>query len=603
MKKFVSVSCAGLLALTVTGCANNNEPAQTETSAPTTLSFTAGTYTGSAKGMKGDVTVDVTVSESAIEDVTVTSHSETYGIGYGVDGTPIDVLPGQIVETQSLAMDTITGATITSAAVKSAVADALGQAGGDVEAIKANPIAPKEVKDETIDAQIVIAGAGAAGLAAGIEALRNGATNVVIVEKQGISGGATARSGGKLLAAGTKWQEKQDFSDDAATLKDYLYSMVGAKEQLNEEMISAFTTDSVENLTWLEDMGVMVYDVEPIHKSLTPWRVHNTTNAEDHHGGGMTDGFGGNITVPMMNEYLKLGGKVIYNAPATELLTDESGAISGLVATTKEGSKLTFNTKNVILATGGYTQNREMMSRYFPSISEKYVTSVPTGNVGDGITLASALNAQVFDAPEVQTVYLDFGSGVGINEEPGLILDGNGKRVANEYSYQYHVGDALFKSATDHGWYIATANDPTPTVQYAMTLDSTIKADSIESLAEQMGVDAQVLKAEIERYNGFAASGKDEDFGKPSEYLYPIEGDTYYALQMRPSCTVSFGGLVTDVNAQVLDTNNAPIQGLYAAGEVAFTGLFGDEYPCCGMAIGGAVYFGRVAGRLAASSL
>ena len=137
----------------------------------------------------------------------------------------------------------------------------------------------------------------------------------------------------------------------------------------------------------------------------------------------------------------------------------------------------------------------------------------------------------------------------------------------------------------------------------AMTLEQQLQSDSIEGLAELMEVDADALKAEIDHYNELCANKNDTDFGKPSDYLYPIEGDTYYALRLNPSVTVTFGGLVTDENAQVLDTQDQPIKGLYAAGEVAFTGLFGDEYPCCGMAIGSAVYFGRVAGKLAASNI
>lgn len=600
IKKIGSVVLSGAMVMSLAACTSNSTQ-NTESSAQSELKLTAGTYTATTKGMKGDLTVEVTVSESSIDDVKVTSHSETYGIGYGVDNAPIDVIPSQIVENQSLAIDMITGATITSNAILNATKDALGQAGADVDALTAKAVAPKEV-ETSLDAQIAIAGAGAAGLAAGIEALRAGATNVVIVEKQGISGGATTRSGGKLLAAGTTWQEKQGYSDSAQQLKDYFYTMVGS-EQLNETMIDAFVNNSVENLTWLEDMGVMVYDVEAIHQSLTPWRVHNTTNKEDHHGGGMTDGFGGNIAVPMMEEYLKLGGKIVYNCAVTELLTDDNNAVIGMKGTYNNGETLTVNSNNVIIATGGYAQNREMMARYKESVGEKYATSVPAGNIGEGITMASAIGAKVYDAPEAQTVYVDYTAGVGINEEAGLILNGDGKRVANEYTYQYHVGDAIFKSGTDHGWYIATANDPSPMVQYAMTLEKTLQSDSIEGLAELMEVDADALKAEIDHYNELCANKNDTDFGKPSDYLYPIEGDTYYALRLNPSVTVTFGGLVTDENAQVLDTQDQPIKGLYAAGEVAFTGLFGDEYPCCGMAIGSAVYFGRVAGKLAASNI
>lgn len=596
--KFTALLLCGVLALSLTACGTNDKPAPTP-DANAKPSYTAGTYTGTANGMKGEISVDVTVSADAITDVTVKSHQETYGIGYGLETSPVEVLPKQIVETQSLGVDNITGATITTAAIKNAVASAVTEAGGDAEALKNVPV-EKNPEDLTLDADVVIAGAGAAGLAAGIEASRAGA-KVIILEKQGVTGGATTRSGGKLLAAGTEWQKKQGYEDTPKMMLDYMKTMDGAAEQLNDEMITAFRNDSVENMTWLEDMGVMIFDVEAIHQSLTPWRVHNTTNAAGHSGGGMTDGFGGNITVPMTEEYLKNNGEIYYNTTAETILTDADGAIVGLSATKADGSKLTVNAKNVILATGGYAQNKEMMQRYAES-TEGFVTSVPAGNLGDGLTMGKQVNAQIFDAPATQTVYLDFNSGVGINEEAGLIVNAEGKRVTNEYTYQYHVGNALAKSGSSYGWYLATANDTTPTVQYAMSLEKTIKANSIEELAKLMEVDAAELQATIDRYNELCASGKDEDFGKPAEHMMPVEGETYFALKLRPSVTVTFGGLVTDVQAQVLDTENNPIPGLYAAGEVAFTGLFGDEYPCCGMAIGGAVYFGRIAGQQAAAN-
>ena len=588
-KKLLLTLLCSLMAISMVACSNDGAK----------LSFTQGTYEGVAKGMKGDLKVEVTLSEDAITNIEVVEHNETYGIGYGLKTSPVEVIPTQIIENQSLAVEMVSGATITSAAVRNAVTAALETAGADVAALKSKEIKKEAVKDETLEADVVIAGAGVAGLAAGIEAARAGA-NVIIVEKSGVTGGATARSGGKILAAGSKWQEAQDITDSPELMFEYMQSMNGS-EQLNDEMVLEFCENSVENMNWLEDMGVMMYDVEAIHKSLNPWRVHNTTNKEGHAGGGMTDGFGGNITVPMTEEFENNNGQIIYNAAANEILVDENGAVSGLKALKNDGSTLTINAKNVIVATGGYAQNKEMMKRY-EATTAGFVTSVPSGNVGDGITMGEAIGAKIYEAPTTQTVYLDFNSGVGINEEAGLILDAKGNRIVNEYSYQYHVADAITKSGSVYGWYIATVNDTTPTVQYAMSLDKTLKASTIEELATLMEVDATTLKATIDRYNTLAANGNDEDFGKPADKMYPVEGDMYFALKLKPNVTVTFGGLVTDKNAQVLDTNEEVIEGLYAAGETAFTGLFADEYPCCGMAIGGAVYYGRIAGRLAAEN-
>ncbi|MGI6193582.1 MAG: FAD-dependent oxidoreductase [Christensenellales bacterium] len=551
--------------------------------------YTAGTYTATTRGMKGDLTVEVTFSETEITKVEVKDHKETYGIGYGLPTTPVEVVPDQIVAKQTLAVDAITGATITRAAILNAVADAVAQAGGDADALKAEKAAEQNA-DETVDVDVVIVGAGAAGLAAGIEATKAGA-KVLIVEKQGIAGGATTRSGGKLLAAGTKWQEAQGIEDNKDLMFEYLMGIGG--ELLDEAKIRSFCESAYEHMLWLEEMGVQVQDVEPIHKSLNPWRVHNTLG-----GGGMTDGHGGQIIVPMFDEYTKLGGTISYHTAATALLTDASGKVVGLTANRKDGSTLTVNAKNVILATGGYAQNREMMSRY-PE-TEGYGTSVPAGNLGDGLVMAKAVGADVFDAPATQVVYCSFTCGVGINEEAGLIVNNKGVRVANEYTYQYHVSDQMAKTGSTYGFYIACENDPHPTVQYGLTLDSTPKADSIEALAEMIGVDPAALKATVDRYNELCAKGSDDDFGKPADKMLPLNGTTFAAIKMNPAVTVTYGGLVTDLSSRVLRTDGTAIEGLYAAGEVAFTGLFGTEYPCCGMAIGSAIHFGRIAGQEAA---
>lgn len=586
MKKGLLVSISALMALSLGACSNTNEQQPEE---PKT-GYTAGTYTASARGMKGDVTVEVTFTDAEITKVDIKDQHETLGVGYGLDMTPVEVLPGKIVETQSLNVDTVTGATITSNAILNAVGDAVTQAGGNVDTLKAVEVEKEAAKDETLEADVVIIGAGAAGMSAALEASNAGA-KVIILEKQGIPGGATTLSGGKLLAAGTEFQEAAGFEGDTPeALYDYLKGVGG--DLIDDEKLHEFTDNALEDFNWLMDNGVVVKDVEPIHSSITPWRVHNTLEKA-----GMTNGNGGLITVPLVNAVSKTTTEIKYNVSANELLTNENGEVVGVVGVKPDGSKVTVNAKSVIIATGGYAQNKEMISRY-PS-AEGYVTSVPRGNVGDGLTMGEAVGAQIFDAPSTQIVFTSFTSGVGINEESGLIVNDKGSRVVDEFTYQYHVAEALVNSGSKVGWYIASANDQAPTVQYAMSLDSTLKAETAEELAALMGVDPETFAASVARYNELCAAGNDEDFGKPADKMVALEG-TLYAIEMKPAVTVTYGGLVTDLDAQVLDAENNPIKGLYAAGEVAFTGLFGTEYPCCGMAIGSAVRFGRIAGINAA---
>lgn len=591
MKKFITMLLCSVMVLSLTAC-STTEPVEETPS----QSYTAGTYTAVAKGMKGEIQVEVTFGESSIDDVKVVSQTETYGVGYGMDTTPVEVIPGRIVELQGLGVDTVTGATITSNAIINAVADAATQAGADAEALKAIT-AKGEVTDETYDVDVVVVGAGAAGLAAGIGALEvDSDANVLILEKQGLIGGATTLSGGKIMAAGTTWQEKQGQVDNPQMMFDYLKEIGG--ELIDDAKVMEFCENSVKTLSWVEDMGVKVINVEPIHKSITPLRVHNTET-----GGGMTNGIGGQISVPMYNAYVKNGGNVEYDVTVDTILMNDAGEAVGVTGTRPDGSKVTVNAKSVVIATGGYAQNKEFLAKTRNGYAANAVSSVPKGNLGDGIAMAEKVGGQIFWNDDAQVVYLSFTTGVGINEEDGLIVSDKAQRVVNEFTYQYNVGKALTDADSATAYYIFTKNDPNPYVQYAMSLESTPHAASIEELATQIGLDATALKATVDRYNELAAKGVDEDFGKPAERMYPIEGEMYYALKFNTNITVTYSGIVTDIDGHVLNENNEVIKGLYAAGETAFPGLFGGEYPGCGMAIGGAIYYGREAGSNAVQGL
>ena len=590
MKKLLNMVLVAVMAVSFTACSNDaKEPVTTPEASTGAVSFTAGTYTGEATGHNGGpLTVEVTVSDDKIESVEVKDHTETYGIGYGLKETPVEAIPSQIVEGQTLAVDTVTGATITSAAVVSAVTSALEQAGADVSALKETSEKAK-AEDQTIDADVVILGAGAAGLSAALEASNAGAS-VVVLEKQGIVGGSTTRSGGKLVAAGTKQQEEAGCTGDTAEdLYNYLSSF-DTYHEIDADKLHEFTDHALEDVQWLEGLGVDVINVEPIHSSITPWRVLNTKG-----GGGQVSGIGGQITVPLYDAVAKTDTQFIYNCTADEILMKDGKAV-GAKGTMKDGSTVTVNAKGVIIATGGYASNHELGSVYY----KNYSTSVPAGNVGDGFTMAEAVGADVYQSKGVQEVAVSFTCGVGINEESGLVVNNKGERVVDEWTYQSHVATALRESGSEGGWYIACSNDPNPTVQYGMTLDSTLSAETVEELAEKMGADPETLAATVTRYNELCDKGVDEDFGKPSEYLTKLEGP-YYAIQMNPVLTVTFGGINTDTASHVLDKEGNVIGGLYAAGETAFVGIFGSEYPSCGVAIGSSVHYGRLAGQNAAN--
>ncbi len=603
------------------------------------MTFVPGTYEGVGRGYRGKLFVHVTVSENRIENIKIGAHKEVRGIAWGLNTTPIELYPKQIVEYQSLNIPSILGADTTCSAIIQAVVAALKAAGAtdeDIAALKAAP-GPQlpDFKDEVRTVDVLVCGAGAGGLAAAIEAHQGGA-EVLVIEKQGVTGGSTARSGGKLLATGSEAQKKQGIYDTPEMTYDYLmevgnrrgdfmnptktrylvdhlngtidwlssieYTIKGDKDEIMAQPWDALKLDLTKPY---EKDGVLkshyqVLDVEAIHMSLQPWRVHNSPG-----GGGQTNGQGGEISVPLTLYFENdLGGEIQYLTAMKELLIDETGAVIGAVCERYNGAKLTVYTrKGVVLATGGYARNKEMVARY--PVASDYFSNVPRGQVGEGLLAAEKIGAKNFEHPSIQTVYTGFTNGIGINDESGLIVNEFGERVVDEWTYQYTVGDALMASGSRWGWYITSGQDPYPCVQlgYANAVNGRGRrpdpiADTIEELAEKMGCDPAVLRKTMDRYSELVEKGVDEDFHKPAKFLHPVNGPKYAALRLHPCVVVSFGGLDIDNTARVLKDDGTVIPNLYAAGEVAGTGLYGTQYPTCGTSIGSALFFGRIAGRM-----
>ena len=552
--------------------------------------MTAGTYTAEGTGMKGPMTVEVKVTEDKIESVAVTAHTETYGIGYGIASAPVEAIPAWIVENQSLAVDTVSGATITSRAIVTAVGTALTEAGADVEALKAKTV-EVAVADQVLECDVVVAGAGAAGLGAAVAAVEKGAS-VILLEEAGVTGGSTTRSGGYFIASGTSLQKANGIEDSNDDFFAF-YKEIGG-DMINDEKVRDFVDNSAACYEWIVANGAQFDGVTTVHPTHTALRVHNSLGGQF-----MGTGQGGQMTAPMTNSFIAKGGKLIYNAEADGLVLDAEGNVAGLTATMKDGSKLTVNAKAVILATGGFAGDRELVAK-FPSTPMK--ANVPTTVTGDAAKIVEAVDGKVewnFDAANITMV--SFTCGVGCyGEAAGMIVGEKGNRVANEYSYFYEYTEALVQDGSTYGWYITDADDPFPTAQYGMMIESTPHAATAAELAALIGADEATLTAAIERYNALCAAGNDEDYGKPAEYMNALDKEMY-AIKLSASISGTYGGVLTDVESQVINNAGEVVPGLYAAGEASFNGLVGSEYPVCGTAIGMAFYFGQVAGENAAA--
>lgn len=546
--------------------------------------MTAGTYSATVQGHNGDLTVEITVDETAIKDIKVTDHKETYGIGFGSFYNPIEKLPGLMVENQTVSVDSIAAATVTSSAIKAAVRECLTQAGASEEAFSESASTAFATEEE-YSADIVIVGGGAAGLSAANKALDEG-KSVLLIEKMGITGGSTVTSGGNIFGAATTAQKNNGIEDTPEALYEFLMSY-NEDGLLNEEMIKDYAYGIADDLDYLDLNGVDVTYVTTAADPLKPNRLHLTSDENI-----ISNGIGGGITVPLTEKIVEKGGTILLAVKAESLLVDESGKVVGVQATNTAGQSITVHANAVILTTGGYAMNKELTERF---ASFNPIFSAAISSTGDGLSIASTAGAQIYDSEGLQLQYVDFNTGETGSTAFGLVVDVQGQRLTNEYSYQ-SVSAEVFKRANSYANYYITATkdgvcaEPYGTVQYGVTLDKVAKASSLEELAELINVDAGNLKATVERYNELCAKGSDDDFNKPSEYMIPVEGDTYYAFARYPVSSATFGGLVIDKDGRVLNDHNEVIPGLYAAGEVALTGQFALLYPSCGLAIGNSIH-------------
>lgn len=543
--------------------------------------FTSGTYKAQADGLGGAVHVEVGFSADSIDSIVVTEHNETPGIG----DTAIEKLPEQIINAQSLNIDVITGATITSNAIFDAVADCIQQAGGNVqkwrdkEPLTANA---KPSEDEEITTDVVVVGAGIAGLSAALEALNNGA-DVIILEKMPAIGGSTVMSAGKVLAADSYVQRELGIEDSPEQFAEYLMNI--SKGQADPEFVNLVANLSSDTIDWMVENGVQFKnEVETPVPDMQPKR------------GLMThDDTGAGLTQPLMQKIEEKGGVVLLETPGKELLTDENGDVVGILAERADGSKLTVHAKAVILATGGFSYNPELLEKYAPSYNVGRAFSGP-GNTGDGLLMAEKIGAEIIAGDCLIAQLFDLGP-TQRNDASGLYVDESGNRFMNENLPRPRKAKASISAIGQSDvYFIHDASEYTDNIPSGIESGLTFEADSIEELATLTGMDVDTLVNTVERYNELCKKGIDEDFGKDAESMKPIVEPKFYAIKLGINCVGTTGGPRINLDAQVMHKDGHPINGLYAAGEVASGSLFAYEYPGSGTAIQSYATFGRIAG-------
>ena len=627
-KRIAALALAAVMAFGLTACGG-------KASSTAASGGVSGEFTGTAQGMGGDVTVTVTLTDGAITDCVITGDGETEGIGSVV----IENAPEEIVSGNKGAIDVVAGATITSNAVNEALAAALAEAGLDAADFTGNGSASETADDQVIDTDIVVVGAGGAGMTAAIAAANEG-KSVVILESQSMVGGNSVRATGGLNAAKTPAQDENEFNEAAGVEKtlesaasDYadnetitalaktvseqwaayqanpvgyfdsvelmeLDTMIGGKGINDPALVETLCSNSADAIVWLSEQGIDLPSVSSFGGASVK-RIHRPLDDE-----GKVVSVGSYMIPRLESKCKELGVDVMLNTTATKILTDANGAAVGIEATGKNGNTVTVNAKAVILATGGFGANLDMVVQYKPDL-KGFMTTNAAGAQGQGIDMAVAIGAGTVDMDQIQihpTVEANTAALIteGLRGDGAILVNAEGNRFTDEVGTRDVVSAAEIAQTGSYSWLVIDQAmvDASSVIQGYIKNGYTVTGQTYAELAEAMGVDPDAFTATMEKWNACVAAGVDEEFGRTS-FANPLDTAPYYAIKVTAGIHHTMGGLTINTNTQVLAGDGTIIDGLYAAGEV--TGGVHGANRLGGNAVADFTVFGRIAGQQASA--
>lgn len=629
IKKSVSaLAMAAVIAVSLFGYGCGAKSASTSSDAGV-----SGDFTATAKGFGGDVSVTLTLTDSAITGCTAEGKDETEGVG----SQAIAKMPGEIAESGSIAVDGVSGATITSTAIKEAAAAALTAAGLNPDDYKTAVENNATAEDSTVDADVVVVGAGGAGMTAAITAAAEG-KSVVILESQSMVGGNSVRATGGMNAGKTVYQDENEFGESAGvekTLKTAaekyadnetitalaktvseqwaayqanptgyfdsvelmeLDTMIGGKGINDPELVETLCANSADAIDWLDEHGITLHNVSSFGGASVK-RIHRPVNAE-----GKTVSVG-SYMIPLLEENCeKAGVKMMLDTTATEILTDANGAAVGVKATGASGETVTVNAKAVVLATGGFGANLDMVVKYKPELKGFMTTNAP-GIQGQGIEMAQAIGAATVDMDQIQihpTVEANTAALIteGLRGDGAILINEEGQRFIDEVGTRDVVSAAEIAQTGSYSWLVVdqAMADASSVIQGYIKKGYTVTGSTYEELGKAMGVDAAAFAETMEKWNGCVEAKNDPDFGRTS-FANPLNTAPYYAVKVTAGVHHTMGGLKINANTEVLNEKGEVIPGLFAAGEV--TGGVHGANRLGGNAVADFTVFGRIAGAAA----
>ena len=622
MKKLTALLASATMALSLVGCS------------------TGKTYTGEAFGhdKENPVKVTLTIKDKTITKVEVDASHETNGIG----SKAAETMPGAIVAANSLEVDGVSGATQTSKAIIEAATAALKQAGLEPSDLVSKNTSTTKAKDieETVD--VVVVGAGGAGMTAAITATDAG-KKVIVVESQPIAGGNSVRSTGGMNAAKTPYQDKNEFAEAAgvektlataaekyadnatitalaATVKSQwdayqanpqgyfdsvelmeLDTMIGGKGKNNPELVKALAENSADAIEWLASIGADVKNVGAFGGASVK-RIHRPVNAD-----GKVTAVGAYI-VPILEKNLQdRNVQFLFDTTANEIIMKDGKAV-GIKATGKDGNKVTINAKSVVIATGGFGANAEMVEKYKPEL-KGFATTNAEGAQGQGIDMATAVGAATVDMDQIQihpTVHIEEDGNAhliteGLRGDGAILVNAEGKRFYDEVSTRDKVSAAIIAQPDKSAWLVVDQSmvDKSAVIAGYIKSGYTVTGATYEELAKAMGVDEATFVSTMNTWNQAVEAKSDAEFNRTS-FANPLTAAPYYAIKITPAVHHTMGGIVINPKAEVLNEKGEVISGLFAAGEV--TGGVHGANRLGGNAVADFVVFGRISGQSAADN-